>query len=140
MWKSSLVWGGMLILATVILLATVAAALALTNTSIRRPIQLNRAAIDVSTYIVGGPHRTGRQLVSNASVRLREAGGGRRLIRQARHTNGGNVVFVVKPGAYRLEAALEPPAVVPSRRCGPPSVVHVRGGMHIRVSFYCSVP
>lgn len=138
--KSSLVWGGMLLLMTVIPLSTAAAAIALTKTATRGPIQRNRAAIDVSTYTVGGPRGTGRQLVSDAAVRLREAGSGRRLIGQVRHTDGGHVVFIVKPGAYRLEAALEPPAVVPPRRCGSPSVVHVRGGTHIPVSFYCSVP
>lgn len=102
--------------------------------------QQSGTGISVFTYTVGGPaHVKGPQLVSDAVVRVRRYDSGA-VIRQVKRTSKGHVVLSLKPGKYRVEAALEPPEVVPGRRCGSPTTVYVRKGERARVKLYCSIP
>jgi hypothetical protein len=97
------------------------------------------AAISVFTYTVGGPHFVkGPQRVNDAVVRVRRTGGA--LIREVKRTTDGHVVISINPGVYRVEAALEPPEVIPGRSCGPATTVRVHRSSQAVVRLYCSIP
>lgn len=99
------------------------------------------SAISVFTYTVGGPHSVavrGPQLVNDAVVRVRRTDGA--LIREVERTEDGHVVISMNPGVYRIEAAFEPPEVIPGRSCGPATTVRVHEGRPAVVRLYCSIP
>jgi hypothetical protein len=100
------------------------------------------AVISVLTYTVGGSRRRGHnapQTVTNAVVRIKRPATGE-VLREAKRTRNGHVVFSVSPGRYQIEAALEPPEDSPRRPCGTPKILRVHKGSKVLVKLYCSIP
>jgi hypothetical protein len=138
--KSILILGAVVLaVATGCLAASAFAAQPIRAAAVNVQARPRHATISVLTYTVGGPHRVGTQLISNAMVRLRRSSN-KALVREVKGTHDGHVAFSITPGSYQVEAALEPPDVTPTRRCGPPKAVHVGKGRRALVRLYCSIP
>jgi hypothetical protein len=100
------------------------------------------SAISVFTYAAGGPRsraNKGPRLVDDAVVRIRKPNSGGRLIREVKRTMNGHIVFSVRPGVYRIEAAIEPPEATPRIPCNGPKVVRVHQDRKTLVKLYCPV-
>jgi hypothetical protein len=130
------------VLASVLMmqLTTVAAADTTNKSDFKVPTPRHEtSAISVFTYVAGGPRSRAKRprLVTDAAVRVKRSNA---VILEAKRTTNGHVIFVVKPGVYQVEAAIEPPAATPTIRCGGPQTVRVHKGRKARMKFYCPVP
>lgn len=99
-------------------------------------------AISVFTYLVGGPAGKSKKLLpaSEAVVRVRRPGDSKKLVREAKYSRHGHVIFWVSPGVYQVEGALERPESEVTRRisCGS-KVVRVHKNGQALVKLYCSI-
>jgi hypothetical protein len=133
-----------LVLMTTMQLATMAAAahpMKESGSNVTSPGH-KASAMSVFTYTVGGPRsraNKGPRLVDDAVVRIRKPNSGSRLVREVKRTMNGHVILSVRPGAYQIEAAIEPPNATPRIPCKGPKVVHVHKDRQALVKFYCPV-
>ena len=100
------------------------------------------SAISVFTYLVGGPHGKSKKPLpaSEVVVRVRQPGGSKKLVREAKSLRHGHGTFWVSPGVYQVEGAVEPPESEVARRisCGS-KVVRVHKNRQVLVKLDCSI-
>jgi hypothetical protein len=93
--------------------------------------------LKVLTYTTGGPSHAKSSPTSGAKVSvLAVSGEGHAVKRTAR----GEAVFPVRAGTYWVEAALTPPNVSRTIKCGSRVKVRAQQGRQAVVKLYCSIP
>jgi hypothetical protein len=93
--------------------------------------------VKVLTYTTGGPRHAKNSLVSGAKVSVRAVSSGWHAVKS---TTKGEAVFAVRAGTYRVEAALTPPSVSRTIKCGSGIRVRAQQGRQAVVKLYCSIP
>lgn len=88
----------------------------------------------VTVLSSGGPPHAGPSPLTDATVRVRQAGS---LLAVS---NVGNVELRLRPGTYEVDAALLPPVVGREQRCESRQVrLPARRGARVSVTLSCSI-